>query len=605
MSDAKKSDWEIHTVAVMRRTPGGPWWPLVAFAMCIAGTLSADSPCDNDRLPAELCAPEARSDFGMVATGSPEATETAVNILENGGNAIDAAVAASLALSVVDSDASGIGGMTSMVIHLANGRTLAIDGTSHAPMVIDVKKYRTFKESGRSYGYEAVAVPTTLAALEYARARYGSMDMAALLQPAIQFAERGYELSRIQIKWTHRYYENITKSSHYVSLIAMEDGRTVGDPGDRHCQPDLASTLRRIASEGVQSFYRGGIASEIEADMIRNGGSLRKSDLAMVRIREVQPLHTTYRGFDVYTVPPPSGGPGLVVGLNILETYPSDFLAEDSADRHHVFLDSFRIAAADARRVTRRNMRPDSNPLSKSHARDRTALIVPGKAIPKEILASPQNPECQKPGESTTQVSVADNQGNVVSLTQTLSRSFGAKVATQGLGFPYNSFLEFFNVDQPQCPGYLQPNSPCPTDIAPTIVLRNGVLFVALGSPGSNRIPVLVAGVLSNMVDRGMGVRDAVTAPRVVWGGVSRKRAHVEVVDPITEEDVVALELMGFKDMTVLRYPPPEAPEDTSVTKFGGVNAIGYDPQTGEFTGVGDPRRWGSAMGPRVVAVRE
>jgi gamma-glutamyltranspeptidase/glutathione hydrolase len=578
---------------------------MVAMTVFVAGVLSAGTPCHDNGLPPELCAQEARSDFGMVATGSAEATETAVNILENGGNAIDAAVAAALTLSVVDSDASGIGGMTSMVIHLADGRTLAIDGTSHAPMVINVNKYRAFKESGRSYGYEAVAVPTTLAALEYARARYGSMDMAALLQPAIDFAELGYELSRIQIKWTHRYYENITNSSHYMSLIAMEDGRTVGNPGDRHCQPDLASTLRRIASEGVQSFYRGSIANEIEADMIRNGGFLRKSDLAMVRIHEVRPLYTTYRGFDVHTVPGPSGGPGLVVGLNILETYPSDFLAEDSADRHHVFLDTFRIAAADAQKVTSRNMRPGTDPLRKAHARDRAALIVPGKAIPKETLASHFDPECEKPGESTTQVSVADNQGNVVSLTQTLSRSFGAKVATPGLGFPYNSFLEFFNVDQPQCPGHLQPNSPCPTDIAPTIVLRNGVLFAALGSPGSNRIPGLVAGILSNMVDRGMSVRDAVTAPRVVWGGVSWKRAHVEVVDPITEEDVVALGQMGFENMTVLRYPPPEAPEDTSVTKFGGVNAIGFDPQTGEFTGVGDPRRWGSAKGPRVVPVHE
>lgn len=137
------------------------------------------------------------------------------------------------------------------------------------------------------------------------------------------------------------------------------------------------------------------------------------------------------------------------------------------------------------------------------------------------------------------------------------------------------------------------------------IVLKDGVFFAALGTPGSNRIPGLVADVLSNMVDRGMSVRDAVTAPRVVWGGMSRKRAHIEVVDPISEEDVLALQQMGFENMTVLRYPPPDAPEDTSVTKFGGVNAIGYDPETGEFTGVGDPRRWGSAMGPRVVTVRE
>ena len=227
------------------------------------------------------------------------------------------------------------------------------------------------------------------------------------------------------------------------------------------------------------------------------------------------------------------------------------------------------------------------------------------ESYPARNIGPPGDAECQTRGESTTHVSVADNQGNVVSLTQTLSRSFGAKVATPGLGFPYNSFLENFNVDKPQCPGYLQPNSPCSTDIAPTIVLRDGKLFAALGTPGSNRIPMLVAGVLSNMVDRGMSVRDAVTAPRVVWGGMSSERAHIEVVDPITEEDVLALEQMGFENMTILHYPPPDAPEDSTVTKFGGVNAIGYDTQAGEFTGVGDPRRWGSAMGPRVVVADE
>ena len=578
---------------------------IATVAMCVVGALSAATPCVDDRLPPELCATEARSDFGMVATGSPEATRAAVDILERGGNAIDAAVAAALTLGVVDSDASGIGGATSMVIHLANGRTLAIDGTSHAPMAIDVEKFKAFKESGRTYGYETVAVPTTLATLEYARARYGTMKMAALLQPAIEFAERGYELSRIQIKWTHRYYENITKSSPYISLLAMEDGRTVGKPGDRHCQPDLANTLRRIASEGVQSFHRGSIADDIEADMTRNGGFVRKADLMRVRPREVVPLHTSYRGFDVYTPPPHSGGARLVVGLNILETYPSDFLAQDSAERHHVLIEAFRIAAADTRKTNDRQWSFGFDPLSKRHARDRAALIVPGEAISEGLLATSTDPDCDRAGESTTQVSIADSLGNVVSLTQTLSRSFGAKVATPGLGFPYNSFLESFNADKPQCPGYLQPNSPCPTDLAPTIVLRGGRLFAALGTPGSNRIPSLVAGVLSNMVDRGMGVRDAVTAPRVVWGGVEWQRAHVEVVDPITGEDVNALEQMGFKRMTVLRYPPPDVPSDTTVAKFGGVNAIGYEPQTGVFSGVGDPRRWGSAMGPRVIAAHE
>ena len=220
------------------------------MAMCVVGALSADSPCHDDRLPPELCTPEARSDFGMVATGSPEATEAAVEILEMGGNAIDAAVAAALTLGVADSDASGIGGMTYLVIHLADGRTFAVDGSSRTPLTIDIERYRKFKEKGRNFGYELIAVPTTLATLEYARKRYGTLDMATLLQPAIEVAEQGYKLSRLQIIWTEKYHENIMKSSVYMQHLAMEDGHTIGNPGDHICEPDLANTYRRIAEKG-------------------------------------------------------------------------------------------------------------------------------------------------------------------------------------------------------------------------------------------------------------------------------------------------------------------------------------------------------------------
>jgi gamma-glutamyltranspeptidase/glutathione hydrolase len=567
-----------------------------------AGALLAETPCRDDRLPPELCTSEARSDHGMVATGSPLATEAAVNILEKGGNAIDAAVAAALTLGVVSSQSSGIGGLTNIVIHLANGRTLAVDGTSYSPMSIDIERFREFKNSGRSFGYETIAVPTALATLEYARSRYGSFDTATLLRPAIEAAEHGYPLSKIQIIKTRKYHDDIMKSSPYMRSLIFEDGRTIGKPGDRHRQPDLAKTLRRIAGEGVRSFYFGGIANEIEADMIRGGGFVRKHDLTRVSVREVLPLHTKYRGFDVYSFPRPGGGAGVVVALNILETYPSDFLAENSAERHHVFLEAFRIAAVDSKKAGGRGRNRRTNPLRKTYAHARAALIVPGKVISEEMLTTSIDPECPRSGESTTQVTVADNLGNVVSLTQTLSRSFGAKVATRGLGFPYNSFLELYAADNPQCPSFLRPNMPITTDMAPTIVLKEGGLFVALGSPGSNKIPPLVSEVISNMVDRGMGVRDAVTAPRVLWGGVPHATASIEVFDPITEEDAAALEQMGFADMTLLRYPPLGK---TKMNDFGAVNAVAYDPKTGVFTGVGDPRRFGVAMGPNAHATHE
>jgi len=568
----------------------------------MVGMLSAETPCHDKDLPPELCVTEARSDFGMVATGSAEATEAAVRILEMGGNAIDAAVAAAFMLGVVESPSSGIGGVTNIVVHLANGRTTAILGTSSSPAAIDMERFHEFKESGRTFGYETISVPTTLATLEYVRARYGTLELATLLQPAIDTAELGFPLSKIQIIKIRRYYDDIMNSSAYMRSLVFEDGRTIGKPGDQLFLPDLANTYRRIAAEGVRSFYVGAIANEIEADMIRGGSFLRKSDLAKVSVREVRPLHTTYRDFDIFTCPPPGGGAGVVTILNILENFASDFVAEDSAERHHVLLDTFRIAAADARRVGVRQRHSGGGPLSKRNARNRARLIVPGKMVPKDSFSTALDPECTRMGENTTQVSVADIRGNVVSLTQTLARSFGAKIATLGLGFPYNSLLEVYSADRSQCPGYLHPNMPIVTPMSPTIVLKERNLLVALGSSGSNKIPPLVSEVISNMVDRNMGVRDAVAAPRVLWGGGPSAAAWIEVIDPITKRDVRALKRMGFAGIDTLRYPPRGK---TRMGAFGGVNAVAYDPETKIFTGVGDPRRFGSAKGPEVIADHE
>jgi len=529
------------------------------------------------------------------------ATRAAVDILERGGNAIDAAVAAAFMMGVAESESSGIGGMTHIVIHLANGRTFAIDGTSNTPVVIDYENIRRLKESGRTYGFETIGVPTTLASLEYARKRYGTMSLATLLEPAIETAEKGFPLSRIQIVWSRYYYEKIMESPLYMRYLVMEDGRTIGDLGDVLCLPDLAITLRRIASAGVADFFVGEIAAQIHADMISRGAAVRRSDLARVRVKEVNPLHTTYRGFDVFTFPQPGGGAGVVAALNLLENFSSESLAEDSAERQHVFIEAIRIAAADARAASGPHTKFGLDPLSKSHARDRTGLIQPGRVIPQELLVASTPPECEPAGESTTHLSVADVHGNVVSLTQTLGRAFGSKIATPGLGFPYNGFLESYNFDKPQCPGYPKPNSPIRTDMAPTIVLKDGILVAALGSPASNAIPAVITQVISNMIDRGMGIGDAVTAPRVLWGGRKHPRPSIEVTGPITRDVVDALVKMGYDKVSTLHYP---AAPNRAMVIYGGVNAVAYDPDTGRFSGVGDPRRYGSAMGPRVVVAR-
>jgi len=553
--------------------------------------------------PPELEAPEARSDFGMVSTGSVEATHAAVRILEEGGNAIDAAVAASHVLGVADLDASGLGGMTYMVIRLATGRRTVIDGTSFTPLAVDVDELRRRKEADTladDPGYTTAAVPTTLAALELARERYGTRSMADLLQPAIELAERGYRLSQIQIFWTERYFDRVM-ASDYLPYITLEDGRTIGKPGDLHCRPDLASTLRRIAADGVNSFYRGRIADQIEADMIRNGGFLRKTDLAMLRVCEVAPVRSTYRNVEILSLPRPGGGTKLIEALNILETYPSSFLAEHSVDRLTVLIETFRIARADGIRFASGGdpHLPLNDPtLSKEFARGRAQLINPKSMIPSDELLTPSEDECAPIGESTTQVSVVDQFGNAVSMTQSLGRSFGGKAVTPGLGFPYSSFVEGFNFDRPECAGYLHPRSQIQSDMAPTIVLRDGQLMVALGSPGSNRIPPIIATVISNMVDRGMGVRDAVVETRVLYGGVTQKRVQIEIVDPISEADAEIVDGAGYEEVR-RTYFPDSPPRD--IMLMGCVNAVAYDPETGVYTGVGDPRRHGYALGPRTA----
>jgi gamma-glutamyltranspeptidase/glutathione hydrolase len=536
----------------------------------------------------------------MVATGSPEATMAGVEILERGGNAIDAAVAAALALGVADGDASGIAGATIALVHLAHGPTIAIDGSSRTPSFLDLERLKELKAAGRNYGYETIAVPATLAALEHMRSRFGTMSFAELAAPAIAIAEQGYALSAIQIAWTEHYYDNIMAASTYMPFLAMEDGHTIGQAGDRQCQPELAATLRRLAREGVASFYRGPVADQIEADMVANGGFLRKADLAMYRVQELSPLRTTYRGREVLTFPPPGGGATLIAILALLETFPSSSLAEDSADRHHTLIEAARIAHADKYLAAGAGLaRRSGSGLDRGGFP--TRAIVPGHAISPSELAPDVPAHCMESGESTTQISVADQDGNVVSLTQTLSRSFGAKVATPGLGFPYNSFLETFNVTDSRCPGYIAPRMPCANDMAPTIVFEDGRLLAALGTPGSSRIPSIIGAVISNLIDRRFGLLEAVTEPRVVWGGIRRLRAFVEEAGPVTAEQVATLALFGHEDMTVVTFPPGKR---IDVADFGGVNAVAFEPRTGTFIGVVDPRRGGLAEGPRVIAPR-
>jgi gamma-glutamyltranspeptidase/glutathione hydrolase len=548
-----------------------------------------------------LNASEASSDFGMVSTGSEEATRAGVQTLEHGGNAIDAAVAAAFALGVADPGGSGLGGMTYILISPAGGRAIAIDGTVTVPLGADGAALLELQNSGERFGAKAVAVPATLAALSHALDRYGTMDLEEVLAPAIRYAEEGYRLSSNSIDWATGYLDDIL-ASRYLRFVVLDNGQRVGAAGDRVCRPELAATLRRLAREGSDSFYRGTIARRMLADLAALGGYLRPVDLSSVRATEIQPLRSEYRGAEVLSYPWPGGGGEVAGALQILDSFSTEFMREQSADRLHVMIEAFRIAQADilqfAHSPTRQAMGPTGY-LSETSARDRADLITPGRATPEEALQRPAT--APRMGEHTTHVSVADRWGNAVSLTQTLCRQYGAKVATPGLGFPYNSCLEFFDYENPDSPFYLHPRARYSSTMAPTIVHWDGGLMI-LGSAGSDRIPASVTEVISNVIDSGMGIRDAVIAPRVLWNSAhDPPRVCLEITDWVTKDDADILQSYGFEHLFRLEYPAIPAADSAF---FGGVNAVMYDPATGVFSGVGDPRRFGFALGPSAVVNR-
>ncbi len=212
--------------------------------------------------------------------------------------------------------------------------------------------------------------------------------------------------------------------------------------------------------------------------------------------------------------------------------------------------------------------------------RSLSRMIVPGAALPKTAISGPVDPDCLPVGESTTQVSIIDAAGNIVSLTQTLGQSFGAKVATPGLGFIYNNLLASFRFDKPHCPSFLRPRGPCPNDMAPTIVVEDGGRLMALGTPGSNRIPSILAGVISNVVDRGMGLGAAIEAPRILWGGSDFIRIEMEIAGPLTDALVDAFDAMGYEFPVDAVHLPAQQSE---IVDFGGVNAAIFDPAVWEL----------------------
>ncbi len=533
------------------------------------------SPSDAQRV--------ATSREGMVVSSFPEATRAGVQMLATGGNAIDAAVATAFALGVCEPWASGLGGQSYLLVHLKSGRTLAIDGSSIAPARFNLEELKVARN--RFLGYKSATVPSTVAALAYALQKYGTKKLADVLAPAIEIAEKGYRITPLQ----HAIWlENVDelRKSEGTRKAFLKNGTSAWDAGDLFIQPELAHTLRLIAEQGPEVFYRGEIAEAIEADMLRNGGYIRKDDLAAISIKERAPVSGTHRGLQVFSFPFPGSGDTVIEMLNIVETFSPRFLRRNDVKRFQAMAEAMHIALVDSRTNT---PDPDTPPsqrdlhfINKNFAQQRAKLIRFDRPLDEKLLTS-EPPEPDDDAQ-TTHLSTADRFGNAVSLTQSVCLYHGANVSTPGLGFLYNDYMQTFDYRHPDSPYYIKPHGRFHSSKSPTMIFKKGKLFLVVGSPASPRIITAIVQTITNMLDRKMTLQEAVVAPRVHYSGGT---FDLEAVDPISPGIIAALKARGYhvrEFKTIDKY-------------FGGVQAIFYDVKGRTFIGVADPRRDGIALG--------
>lgn len=484
--------------------------------------------------------PEA-GEAGMVVSQNDAASRAGAQVLREGGNAVDAAVATAFVLAVTLPRAGNIGGDGFMLIHLADGqRTVAIDYRSMAPAAASLDAFvdAQGKLSGHASGIRSAGVPGTVAGLALAHEKYGRLPWARLLEPAITLAEQGIELSRDEAFALDWGRERLARSAAGASVFLHPDGQALR-AGERLVQPDLAWSLRQIAEHGADAFYRGAIAERLDAGMRRHGGLLRKSDLAAYRAIEREPLHSSYRGYGLVTMPPASGGGiGVVNSLNVLEQFNLAQMGAGSADALHLLAEASKLSWRD-RLAYLGDPGAITVPLAgladKGYAARRAAGIDPRRATSASAVAA-GDPWAHE-SEQTTHFSVLDAQGNAVSNTFTIGADFGSGVMIEGTGFLLGNLIGNFSLRaqleaaqsgaEPPANAMLPGRRPV-SSMAPTMLLREGRPWLVTGSPGGNTIPGTIVQLIVNVVDFGMNIADATAFPRIHQHMDSAGRLQVE-----------------------------------------------------------------------------
>lgn len=532
----------------------------------------------------------------LVISDSALASQVGAAVMRKGGNAVDAAIATGFALAVTFPAAGNIGGGGFMLVRMADGRQVAIDFREIAPASATKNMY--LDKAGNVIsrlsldGYKASGVPGTVAGMWEAHRRFGKLAWKELVEPARKLAADGYMVSYDfagSLRASGKLFKNFPESWQGL----CRNGRYYVW-GETFKQPDLASTLARVRDQGPQDFYRGKTAHLIAADMKAHGGLITLADLAGYKVEARKPLVGTYRGYQIVTMPPPSsGGVALIEMLNILQGYNLGGMGFGSAARNHLIVEAMKRAFADRSQFMGDPAFvkvPVEQLIDPKYADELRGKIDPDRDTPSSEIHPGAGMIHE--GNHTTHYTVVDREGNAVATTYTLNTGYGSGVLVKGAGFLLNNEMDDFasKVGVPNVFGLIQgeantilPGKRPLSSMTPTIVLKGGKLFMALGSPGGPTIINTVLQTIINVVDHGMNVQEGVSAPRF---------HHQWLPDVITVEprgfpaDVRrALESMGHK---------------VKITgRMGSCHAIMIDPKTGHRLGGVDPRVDGAGAAGR------
>jgi gamma-glutamyltranspeptidase/glutathione hydrolase len=523
---------------------------------------------------------------GVVVSVAADASDAGLAVLKAGGNAVDAAVATAFALAVVHPAAGNIGGGGFMVIYPAKGEPAVIDYRETAPAAASKNM---FTKDTSLYSHRVVGVPGTVRGLALVHQRFGKLPWKTLVQPAVQLAGEGFRLDAHQTGSLNGVLAAGRDMPELQRVFARPDGRPWSE-GDKLVQRDLAKTLRLISDQGADGFYQGSIAELLAAEMKAGGGLITKDDLAKYQAVERKPIHGSYRGYDVYGPPPPSsGGICLVEMLNMLENFDLKKNERFAPETLHFMIEAMRRAYYDralylgdpafttipARLATKEYAKMLAGGIDLKHA-TRSAELA------KEIPLAPE-------GDSTTHFSIIDKNGMAVANTYTLERSYGSRIVVRGAGFLLNNEMMDFNwqpgVTNKQgvigtAANQIAPGKRMLSSMTPTILSKNGKVFLVTGSPGSRTIINTVLNIVVSVIDHDMDIQKAVDAPRL---------HHQWFPDEVRFEGissypntVVALRAMGHQVLG---------------TRQGDAHSIWVNPRTGGYVGAADRRLSGKAAG--------